>query len=178
MAVSLRIQIRGDTAESWESKNPVLLNREIGYDRTNNRLKVGDGLNTWTSLPFVAPDVINDLITGGSTVALSAEQGKALKALADTKADSSEINNLIQQVKDSIITVDIIDGLDSDRTDAALSANQGRELKALVDAKADSMEINEQIDEKLNADRVTHETWVFTLEDDSTVDKEVVLWSS
>lgn len=123
MAITLHIQIRGDTAENWESKNPVLLNREIGYDRTNNRLKVGNGLDGWTSLPYVAPDVINDLITGGNLGALSAEQGKILKELIDATAE-------------------------------------------------------DVMDSKLDADKVTHETWVFTLEDESTVDKEVVLWSS
>ncbi len=31
---------------------------------------------------------------------------------------------------------------------------------------------------KLDANAVTHETWTFTLEDDTTVTKEVVLWTS
>lgn len=135
MAVSIRIQIRGDSAENWESNNPVLLNRELGYDRTNNRIKVGDGINPWTSLPYLRPDVIDDLVSGGHVEALSAEQGKILKELVDTKADSTEITNLnnkIEEVKNNITTVGIVDNLTSTSNTAALSANQGRVLNGLI----------------------------------------------
>lgn len=55
MAVSVLIQVRGDTAENWESRNTLLRDREIGYDKTNNRFKVGNGRDGWNSLPYVAP---------------------------------------------------------------------------------------------------------------------------
>ncbi len=196
MAVQLRIQLKGDTAENWTSKNTVLLKNELGYDSTTNRIKFGNGVTAWNGLPYVAPDVINDLITGGTTVALSAEQGKILKVLLDSKANSSDITNLINEVKNGIQTVDIINVLTSDRTDAALSAAQGKELKAQIDTKANSSDLsvlNSEISNlntsftmhanlvnsgKLDAKKTTHETWVFTLEDESTVDKEVMLWNS
>ena len=76
MATTIDIRIRGDTAANWETKNPILKQRELGYDMTAKRLKVGDGLTAWKDLAYVAPDVIDDLTTGGETVALSAEQGK------------------------------------------------------------------------------------------------------
>lgn len=123
MATTIRFQLRGDSAENWASKNPVLLKNEPAYDQTNNRLKLGDGVHAWNDLDYVAPDVINDLITGGELKALSAEQGRVLaKLIEDTSKDLGE--------------------------------------------------------NKLDAKNVTHETWIFTLEDESTVEKEVVLWSS
>lgn len=85
MATTIRFQLRGDSAENWSSKNPVLLKNEPGYDTTNRRLKLGDGLTAWNDLEYVAPDVINDLLTGGADRALSAEQGIILKELIDTK---------------------------------------------------------------------------------------------
>ena len=129
MANTVRFQLRGDTAANWESKNPVLLRNEPGFDTTNNRLKMGDGSTAWNDLPFLAPEVVDDLITGGSSNVLSAEQGKILKGLVDANT-------------------------------------------------ADNLEIKNTIDKKLDADNVTHETWEFTLEDESTVDKEVMLWNS
>lgn len=98
MATSIEIRIRGDTGANWESKNTVLKQREIGYDMTANRFKVGDGLTTWKDLAYVAPDVINDLTTGGTAKALSAEQGKTLKAELDTKANSSDVTNITNRV--------------------------------------------------------------------------------
>ena len=56
MANTIHFQLRGDTAANWESKNPVLLRNEPGYDTTNNRLKMGDGSTTWEDLPYVQPD--------------------------------------------------------------------------------------------------------------------------
>ena len=99
MATTIRFQLRGDSGENWASKNPKLLKNEPGYDTTANRLKLGDGLHTWNELPYVAPDVVDDLITGGSLVALSAEQGKVLKELIDTKKDDDgSVNNNYRRI--------------------------------------------------------------------------------
>ena len=56
MANTIHFQLRGDTAANWESKNPVLLRNEPGYDITNNRLKMGNGSSAWKDLPYTQPD--------------------------------------------------------------------------------------------------------------------------
>lgn len=48
-----RIQIRRDTAANWDSNNPVLAIGEIGFDITNNQLRVGDGIKTWGQLSLL-----------------------------------------------------------------------------------------------------------------------------
>ncbi|MBQ7594079.1 MAG: hypothetical protein IJU48_06985 [Synergistaceae bacterium] len=145
MATTVQFRIRGDTAENWERVNPTLNNRELAYDSTAKRLKVGDGLTKWNELPYVAPDVINDLVTGGIDKALSAEQGKKLKAELDTKADSSDITNIENILND--ITQDIT-------------------------------EITQITETTIKNDEITSETWRFTLDDDSVVEKKVALWTS
>ena len=218
MATTIDIRIRGDTAANWETKNPILKQRELGYDMTAKRLKVGDGLTAWKDLAYVAPDVINDLVTGGVDKALSAEQGKNL---ANNKADKTELTTLEQTLNTTInnakVTVEdnltstsasnalsanqgkvlkelidtqsndtvIIDRLTSNRADAALSAKQGKELKSLIDEKADSSKITNITSSLTSLSNIvvkttdlTSATWRFTLENGSTVDKEVALWSS
>lgn len=51
---SKRIQLRRDTAASWASENPVLLEGEIGLelDSTRNRMKIGNGTDAWNDLPY------------------------------------------------------------------------------------------------------------------------------
>lgn len=49
---NLHILSRVDTKENWESVNPVLLDREIGYERNTGRYKIGDGLNAWNDLEY------------------------------------------------------------------------------------------------------------------------------
>lgn len=47
-----RIQIRGDTAANWTSSNPTLAAREIGIETDTLKMKVGDGVTIWASLPY------------------------------------------------------------------------------------------------------------------------------
>ena len=55
MAINVNAQIcvRRDTAANWSSANPTLLNGEVGYDTTNNKMKVGNGTLGWNALPYL-----------------------------------------------------------------------------------------------------------------------------
>ena len=119
MATTVRFQVRGDTAGALSASNPKLLDREIVYDKTNRRLKVGDGNKQWNDLAFLPPDVINDLTTGGSENALSAEQGKVLKGLIDDVASKG---------------ITVRDDFTHAESDTALSAGRG---KVLYETKAE-----------------------------------------
>lgn len=45
-----RRQERRATAANWSSTNPILAAGELGYDTTNDVLKIGDGSTAWNSL--------------------------------------------------------------------------------------------------------------------------------
>jgi hypothetical protein len=45
-----RIKHRRDTAANWAAQNPVLQDGELGYDKTNKLLKMGDGATPWAGL--------------------------------------------------------------------------------------------------------------------------------
>jgi hypothetical protein len=54
MSTSLfRMFQRRGTKQQWESANPVLSVGEIGFSLNENVIKLGDGLNSWNSLPSV-----------------------------------------------------------------------------------------------------------------------------
>lgn len=48
-----RIQVRRDTKANWEDVNPVLAAGEFGFEIDNNRLKCGNGVNAWKTLPYI-----------------------------------------------------------------------------------------------------------------------------
>mgnify|MGYP006916080367 CR=1 FL=1 len=126
------IQIRRGTSEEWTSANPVLNEGEIGYDSTLHKLKVGDGENNWSDLPYCDVDVlevIDSLTSDSATAALSANQGRELK---------SQLDALSAGIPPGVT---IIDNLTSTETTSALSANQGRELKSLIDNLEDATEV-------------------------------------
>lgn len=47
-----RIQQRVDTKEAWKEHNPVLLEREIGYEQETGQYKIGDGNTKWNDLGY------------------------------------------------------------------------------------------------------------------------------
>ncbi len=48
------IQLRRDTAANWTSANSVLAAGEVGFDSTENKIKIGDGTTTWNSLDYAS----------------------------------------------------------------------------------------------------------------------------
>jgi len=65
--LKLKIRFRRSTASDWTTKNPVLLSGEPAVETDTGKFKIGDGVKTWTALPYVgggghgdAPAVILD----------------------------------------------------------------------------------------------------------------------
>jgi hypothetical protein len=53
---TVRIQVRRGTASDWTTANPTLAAGEVGFDTTSNKMKVGDGSTTWSTLPYISSD--------------------------------------------------------------------------------------------------------------------------
>lgn len=58
-----RIQIRRDTKARWVDLNPILAAGEMGFEIDNNRLKIGNGITAWNSLPYVTETDWSTIIT-------------------------------------------------------------------------------------------------------------------
>lgn len=83
--MSVKIQIRRGTATEWSNANPTLSAGELGYDTTNDILKVGDGTTAWSSLAE-ADNQSADQVTysqTGQTYALGANVQAAIYAIDD-----------------------------------------------------------------------------------------------
>lgn len=48
----VRIQLRQDTTENWNSANPILLEGEMGYNTDTKQFKIGNGINSWNTLDY------------------------------------------------------------------------------------------------------------------------------
>ena len=51
--MSQKIQNRRDTAARWTQYNPILLEGELGLETDTGKMKLGDGINTWSALPYM-----------------------------------------------------------------------------------------------------------------------------
>lgn len=47
-----KIKVRRGTSVEWDKANPILAPGEIGYDSTNNSIKIGNGTSKWAELPY------------------------------------------------------------------------------------------------------------------------------
>ena len=74
--INVRIALKRDTSANWTNHNPVLLNGELILVDTAEgqlRVKIGDGIKTYTQLPFMDEDLrtlITDVDNNNSKVVL------------------------------------------------------------------------------------------------------------
>lgn len=75
----MTIQLRRDTATNWASANPVLANGQPGFDTTNNIVKIGNGVSTWTALTAIG---------GGATNLSASYTSTTATVISDTGTDA------------------------------------------------------------------------------------------
>lgn len=77
MAVQSRtfsnIQLRRGTSSIWASKNPILLDGEIGIETNTNKIKIGNGLSLWNDLAYFSKDAASTTSAGIIELATDAE---------------------------------------------------------------------------------------------------------
>ena len=96
--MAIPIQRRADTAANWTSVNPVLLNKQQGFETDTLQWKLGDGVTAWNSLPyFVGGAGSGDMVlanvqtvTGKKTFGSAGAVGKL--AVAGTTSGSTIID--------------------------------------------------------------------------------------
>lgn len=85
--MATRIQLRRDTATNWQSNNPVLASGEVAISTDINKIKIGNGVATWTSLSYIDVDKapINSPTFTGNPVAPTASIGTNTTQIATTE---------------------------------------------------------------------------------------------
>lgn len=99
--VNIRLITRNDTAENWTTKNPVLLEGEMGLVRETGLIKVGDGTTAWNNLSY-----INDL----STVTANHYEGTAAEGETDTAVIARVLGETVAEKDDTFIVKRVIYG--------------------------------------------------------------------
>ena len=97
-----QIQLRRGAASAWTTANPVLAVGEVGIETDTYKIKVGDGTQTWTALPYFVhswADVTGKptVIAAGSTQAAARSAISAASLDGNGKVPVSELPNSIMQ---------------------------------------------------------------------------------
>lgn len=94
------IQIRRDTASSWQSVNPVLAEGEIGYETDTKKIKIGDGTTAWNDLPYFKTGSEDFLGLTDTPTSYTGSAGKAVVVKSDeTGLDFETIQTADEKVK-------------------------------------------------------------------------------
>jgi hypothetical protein len=139
--MAIKIQLRRDLAANWTNNNPLLLNGEVGIETDTLKIKIGNGINRWNSLPGYAfnPGQPNGIAT------LNSDGKIPLSQLPDQASLDAEAAQAIANALSVITTSDIEEGSNSYFTNArAVNAVAGMfdpigsSSDALDEAKIDS----------------------------------------
>jgi hypothetical protein len=81
--MTTRIQLRRDTALRWTSVNPVLAAGEPAFESDTGKVKVGDGITAWASLPYILDvadltPIIQQIVTNAIPAGMTDEQVRDL----------------------------------------------------------------------------------------------------
>jgi hypothetical protein len=84
--MATKIQVRRDTAANWTGINPTLDQGEIGFETDTSKMKIGNGIDAWTSLSYPAGgDVTGPGASVDGEIALyDSTTGKVLKRATTT----------------------------------------------------------------------------------------------
>jgi len=74
--------LRRGTAEAWNRVNPTLKYGEPGFEKDTYKLKIGDGVRDWRTLPYFGGSF--DISTDGKSVVFT-NNGLELYGYADAK---------------------------------------------------------------------------------------------
>ena len=109
-----RIKQRIDTTDNWESKNPILLNGELGFVSDGNltgSFKVGDGISSWNDLKysFNETNLIN-ISTVSSSIQLDKTYLNKLVFVSNTcnitvSPIYNNFNCIIKNISSGIVTI-------------------------------------------------------------------------
>lgn len=134
MPVNNLIQIRKGSFSEWSSTNPVLGNGEPGFDTSHGILKIGDGVNSWSSLTPLTSNIVlyvknttGSTVTKGQVVYINGAQGDNPTielAIADGETSSSKTLGLLQQNLLNnefgyVIVEGLLEGIDTNSATAA-----------------------------------------------------------
>lgn len=87
--IQATVKNRTDTAANWTQKNPVLAEGEIIVVQTSageTRLKIGDGVKTFTQLPYTDEQIYNNVVTSVN--------GKTGDVILDISGDTGGMKKL------------------------------------------------------------------------------------
>lgn len=142
MPVDTKIQIRRGYSDGfagsipagqskWSGVNPVLAQGEMGYEIDSNRVKIGDGLTAWNSLPYASNSPSEEFHYGVSGIGVDFPNDEI--RIAVTGIEHSQVNDWDEAVSGLLPSLTGADGVE-----VVWSGSENRWYVALEDPVIDT----------------------------------------
>jgi hypothetical protein len=142
MPVDTKIQIRRGYSDGfagsipagqskWSGVNPVLAQGEMGYEIDSNRVKIGDGLTAWNSLPYASNSPEEEFHDGVSGIGVDFPNDEI--RIAVTGIEHSQVNDWDEAVSGLLPSLTGADGVE-----VVWSGSENRWYVALEDPVIDT----------------------------------------
>jgi hypothetical protein len=142
MPVDTKIQIRRGYSDGfagsipagqskWSGVNPVLAQGEMGYEIDSNRVKIGDGLTAWNSLPYASNSPEEEFHYGVSGIGVDFPNDEI--RIAVTGIEHSQVNDWDEAVSGLLPSLTGADGVE-----VVWSGSENRWYIALEDPVIDT----------------------------------------
>lgn len=128
--MTIIIRTRGDTAANWTAANPVLASREMGLETDTQKIKVGDGVTAWNSLPYWLSS--NELYTYEATDTISTSSGSWVATGDALEFELDRTADLVVHVVFSVLIYRASSG--NARANGRINRNSGAAYYALPSA--------------------------------------------
>ena len=69
-----KIQLRHDTSTRWQAANPILAPGEVGVETDTQKIKVGNGINSYNSLSYVGNTIPSNMVTTNTNQTISGDK--------------------------------------------------------------------------------------------------------
>lgn len=147
-----KIRPKSGTADQWTTANPVLGEREIGYEYPTGglgkgivQMKMGDGKTAWNDLPYaqVIPMTKNDIVTVESTANDKVPSAGYVKKKFDSLNSTLGNKIIIGSNKDTVLivtdqTINFLNGQGTVNVSSIASAYSKTVRNAIVQLKSAS----------------------------------------
>jgi len=142
MARDKLIQLRRGLASEWTSVNPILASGESGLETDTNKIKIGNNINTWNTLPY-----FNDLTNlvpitrtiNGKNLSANVTLNSLDVGLGNvTNLDTSTTSNITDSLNKRFVTDALLSDIThSNRTalDLVTNTNTGDETNSTIKTK-------------------------------------------
>ena len=114
MSINYVIQLKRQIAANWTQVNPILRMAEPGFESDTGKVKIGDGITRWNSLPYLVSSPTFDSIVLDESITNSKIADGAIdnsKVASDANISVSKINGAVTETNGKVTTATTSDGV-------------------------------------------------------------------